>query len=155
MPSASHQILLESSPEQVWSFVSNFDNWVPLVKGYASHQNLNERTSIWVLKGEAGRIQKTVKLRVDITKQTKPNHIAFSLKGINENVRGNGCFTAKKQSENATLVTGDLTIKVYGLLGPVLNPIITTILPMQTQKLAEAIRFQVLKQQRQLQPAIS
>lgn len=145
MPSANHQIKLESPLEHVWKFVSDFDNWAPLVKGYHSHHKLNVQQSIWTLKGEIGHIRKTSKINLDIVECIPYEQIIFQVKGITENVNGHGSFSAEKLTENTTLVTGHLSIKASGLIGPMINPLIHTILPKQLKELAESMRSQIGK----------
>ncbi|MDY0393326.1 CoxG family protein [Virgibacillus halophilus] len=146
MPNTSHQLKLDSPLEQVWEFVSNVDNWAPLVKGYHSHHKLSVEQSIWTLKGEVGRIRKTMKIKIDIVEITDFERIAFRMKGITDNLHGSGSFSAKKLTEKTTLVTGELSIKANGLIGPMLNPLITSLLPRQLKELARSMCFQIEKQ---------
>jgi carbon monoxide dehydrogenase subunit G len=147
MPSASHQCILKSPIEHVWSFVSEFDNWAPLLKGYVSHQKLSEQQSLWTLKGEAGRLQRTIQMKVDIIESPTPQEIIFHMSGVTDNVKGSGSFTAEKISSDTTQITGHLTLKAGGVTGAVINPLIPAILSKRTKELAESIRSQIEKRE--------
>jgi hypothetical protein len=51
---------------------------------------LNETDSIWTLKGDVGVLARTVELKAHITEWSGPEHVSFTLAGINELVDGGG-----------------------------------------------------------------
>ncbi|MFZ3577643.1 CoxG family protein [Virgibacillus sp. DJP39] len=139
MPHGIHKQELAIPIENVWSFVSDMNNWAPLVPGYIDHSILNEKQSTWKFKGEIGVIQKTISLKIDITKWQKPNLVTFDLTGLNENFKGEGYFEAESLANRQSNITGYLDIKARGMKGPMINPLLKSFVPKTTTDLTAAI----------------
>lgn len=139
MSNGRHQLEVDIPIESVWSFISDMDMWAPLVPGYITHEIVNNRQSIWELKGDIGFIQKSVRLQIDITKWQEPTRISFDLTGLNENVKGTGYFQAKRILEYETEITGYLHMTAKGVMGRLMNPVLQSILPKATKQLTKAV----------------
>jgi carbon monoxide dehydrogenase subunit G len=148
MPGGSFSKDVDLPIETIWEFVSDMNNWAPLVPGYIDHKILNERQSTWKFKGDVGRIQKTVSMKVDITEWKKPTTVRFTLTGISEKITGNGFFEANRVTEYQTKMTGNLDMTAKGLMGPVINPVLKTIVPKTAKRLTEAVIDKLLENQR-------
>ncbi|GAB3794496.1 CoxG family protein [Virgibacillus kimchii] len=146
MPSALHEMDLNIPVHHAWDFVKDMNNWAPLVPGYAGHQQLNERQSTWTFSGDAGIVQKTVHLRIDIKEWTEPTKVSFSVRGINENVSGDGYFEARTLSNKSIKMTGYLQISAKGIAGPMINPILKTLLPKTIKRFTERVADNMMRQ---------
>src|SRR5699024_8164587 len=127
----------------IWNFVSDMDKWAPLVPGYIEHEIINERESTWIFKGDIGIMQKTVKLKIDITEWQEPTQVTFDLTGLNENFAGNGYFAAEKITDTKTKMTGNLDITAKGMMGPMINAILKNFVPKTAQQLTEAVASKI------------
>lgn len=145
MPSGKHQQKVDIPIENVWSFISNMDNWAPLVPGYMEHKIINDRQSTWKFKGDLGFVQKTVHLQIDITKWQQPSKITFNLTGLNENFKGDGYFEARKVNERETEITGYIDISAKGMMGPMINPILKSFVPKTAKELTEAVTSKMVE----------
>lgn len=145
MPSGTHTKELDVSIERIWDFVKDMDKWAPLVPGYIEHDILNERQSTWVFKGDIGIMQKTVKLKIDITDWIEPTRVSFNLSGLNENFSGNGYFEAEAISNNTTKMIGNLDITAGGMMGPMINAILKSFVPKTAEELTEAIGNKIVE----------
>lgn len=143
MPSGIHEMKVDLPIEIVWSFISNMDNWAPLVPGYLEHDILNDKQSTWKFIGEVGVVQKTVHLKIDITTWQAPSKVTFNLAGLNENFKGSGYFEARVVDERQTEITGYLDITAKGLLGPMINSVLKSLLPKTTKELTEATAYKM------------
>jgi carbon monoxide dehydrogenase subunit G len=94
MPEAVCTIDIAAPLDRVWRFVENMDNWGPLLTGYQRHQKLDDRESIWFVKGELGGVTRVAEFRASITEWVEFSSIAFDLTGLQEPVTGSGRFTA-------------------------------------------------------------
>lgn len=139
MPSGMHEITMNIPIEQVWGFVKDMDNWAPLLPGYISHEKLNEQESNWTFKETVGILKKKISLHVTIKEWVEPSRVTFDLKGINENLTGNGYFKAEAVDQNRTKMTGFLEITAEGALAPVMNAVMKTSLPKSGEELTTAI----------------
>lgn len=139
MPEGKHDIIIDVPIEQVWDFVKDMDNWAPLLPGYISHEKLNEKQSNWTFKETVGVLKKKISLQVTIKEWTEPTRVTFDLKGINENLTGNGYFNAENLGQNQTKMTGYLEMTAEGALAPVMNAVMKSSLPKSGQELTEAI----------------
>src|ERR1044072_8358085 len=93
MPDVRYATRIAASREEIWEFVKDMDNWAPFMLGYQSHEIVDDRHSVWTLKGDAGVLARVVQLRVTITEWAGPERATFELEGVNERVGGAGTFT--------------------------------------------------------------
>ena len=96
MPSVEHEWTISAPFAQVWPFVRDMDNWAPLVTGYQRHDKLNEKESIWHLKGELGGLIRVAEFKALVTEWDDNGRVSFTLEGINEPVNGSGNFVAEE-----------------------------------------------------------
>ncbi|MEN2768568.1 CoxG family protein [Ornithinibacillus xuwenensis] len=148
MPGGTFSTELDLPIETIWDFVSDMNNWAPLVPGYIEHKIVNERQSTWKFKGDLGKIHKTVSMRIDITEWKEPTRVNFTLTGISENVTGNGYFEAKSITKYQTNMTGNLDVTAKGIMGPMVNPVLKSLIPKTAKRLTEAVASQMLENQR-------
>jgi carbon monoxide dehydrogenase subunit G len=93
MPEVQYATRIAASRDEIWNFVSDMDNWAPFMIGYQSHEVIDDRHSVWTLKGDVGVLARVVQLRVTITEWAGPERVSFELEGVNERVEGAGTFT--------------------------------------------------------------
>lgn len=139
MPSGKHEIIIDVPIDVVWEFVKDMDNWAPLLPGYISHEKISEEESNWNFKESIGLIKKKISLQVMIREWNEPSSVKFELKGINENLSGNGYFRCEPLSKNKTRMTGYLEMTAEGVLASVMNGVMKTSLPKNGEKLTLAI----------------
>ncbi|MGN7357594.1 CoxG family protein [Paenibacillus sp. SAF-054] len=139
MPQGVHTMDLNVPIQDVWNFVSDMNQWAPLVPGYMNHEIINDRESTWTFKGDIGIMKKKVSLKIDITAWIEPSKVTFNLTGINENFAGDGYFEAEVIDAGHTRMTGMLDITAKGAMGPMINAILKTFVPKTAEELATAI----------------
>ncbi|MBM7571034.1 CoxG family protein [Aquibacillus albus] len=145
MPSGTHSVELNVPIETIWKFVSDINKWAPLVPGYVKHQIRNPKQSIWELTGEVGNVQKKVNLQIDIIKWQEPTKVTFDIKGLNEKFDGVGYFEAEALSKTNTKITGYINITTRGMLGTIVNPVLTSLVQRKTLELTDAMADKLVK----------
>jgi len=143
MPNGKHIVQVGQPIEVVWDFVSDINNWAPLVPGYIEHKIINDNQSTWKFVSDIGVIKRKLHMKVDITDWDEPTKVTFNLKGINENFKGSGYFEAEKISESSTNITGFLEINPGGVLAPVIKPALKTVIPQTATGLTKAIANEI------------
>lgn len=139
MPEAEHIVEVRAPQSKVWEFVSNMDKWAPLVPGYVSHEKKGEKESLWTLKGDVGILTKKVTFQINITEWTEPSKVAFTMKGVNENVSGKGYFQGETVTLATTKVTGHLELQQGGSMGPMVNSLFKVVMPKVTKSFVETM----------------
>ncbi|GAB3798453.1 CoxG family protein [Virgibacillus kimchii] len=139
MPSGTYHEELQLPIMRVWDFVSDMNNWAPLVPGYIDHEIINDRESYWEFMGDIGILKRKIKLQVTITKWEKPSKVTFNLEGKNEKFTGSGYFEGIALDEDKTQMTGNLDITATGMKSPVINPVLTTFVPKTAEDLTQAV----------------
>ncbi|QGH35342.1 SRPBCC family protein [Gracilibacillus salitolerans] len=147
MPNGTHFVQLDLPIEKVWEFVSDMNRWAPLAPGYINHQIINERQSTWHFKGDVGKMQKKIGLKVKIKEWVAPTSISFELKGISENLEGSGYFQAEKITAERTNVTGCLSISAGGMMGPMINSVLKSVVPKTTIEFTESVASRLMKEE--------
>jgi carbon monoxide dehydrogenase subunit G len=150
LPSSSCERKVMIPIEEIWNFISDMNNWAPLVPGYKTHTMINNEQSIWVCKGDIGAIQKTVQLTIFITEWRQPEKVAFTLSNTSKQLVGQGYFQAEKLCNKQTKIIGSLTITVKGLSGKIINSALRAILP----KIIANFTDTVIKQIQEKKPAV-
>jgi carbon monoxide dehydrogenase subunit G len=125
VPDISYTTTMGASRPKVWDFVRDMDNWAPFTRGYQSHEVIDDRESVWVVKGDLGPISRITKVRVNITEWVEGEKVGFTVRGLNEPVEGSGAILLSDTAAGArTEIRADATIAFGGSLGPVVNHLI-------------------------------
>jgi carbon monoxide dehydrogenase subunit G len=124
MPEISYKTSMAAPRARVWEFVRDMNNWAPFSRGYQEHEVLNDRESIWTVKGDLGPISRITKFHVTITEWVEGEKVAFTVKGLNEPITGEGAILISDGEAASTAIQGNATIEMGGTLGPVVNHLI-------------------------------
>ncbi|WP_096154480.1 CoxG family protein [Bacillus sp. FJAT-45066] len=143
MPTETCTIVVYKPIQSVWSFVSDINNWAPLVPGYIEHEIMNARESTWKFKSDVGMFKKKVHLKVNITSWEEPSRVTFTLTGINEKFTGYGYFSAESKTSETTIMTGALSITAEGALGKMVNNILKSSLPEMTNEFTHTVANEI------------
>jgi carbon monoxide dehydrogenase subunit G len=81
-----------ATPAEAWVFIENMENWAPFLTGYQRHETIDDRHSLWVVKGELAGLTLVAEFRVAITEWVAPSLVAFELEGVDEPFAGSGHF---------------------------------------------------------------
>jgi carbon monoxide dehydrogenase subunit G len=140
MPEVNYTAVMDITRPIVWDFVRDMNNWAPLAKGYQTHEVLNDRESIWTVKGEVGPISRTTKFHITITEWHEGDRVAFTLKGLNESITGEGAIMLTDRDDSpGTDIRGEATLEFGGSMGPVLNQLIGPWVQQGADELVTAI----------------
>lgn len=139
MPSSNHIVELHMPSHKVWEFVSDVNNWTPLMPGYIAHEIVNEQEATWDFLGDFGFMKKKVSLKLYRIVRVEESMITFDLEGINDNFDGAGFFEVKSLDQNHTTLAGSLDILSGGLMGVMINNVLKTFVPQTTTELVQAI----------------
>jgi len=90
MPEVEYTTTMNAPPELVWDFVKDMNNWAPFLTGYQKHVIIDDKDSVWTLKGNVGILSRVVELKAHVTEWNGPDKVAFTLTGVNELVDGGG-----------------------------------------------------------------
>lgn len=108
----------------VWQFVQDMNNWAPFTRGYQAHEVINDRESLWTVKGDLGPISRVTRFHVTITEWIEGEKVAFTVRGLNEPISGQGAIAIADGKAAGTTIHGSATIEMGGTLGPVVNQLI-------------------------------
>ncbi len=121
MPDIDYTATIDVPRAVVWDFVKDIDNWAPFAKGYQEHEIVSENESLWVVKGDIGPISRVTKFHVQITEWTAGEGVAFTLRGLNESISGQGAIKLTDAESEGTLIRGEALLEFGGSLGPIIN----------------------------------
>lgn len=146
MPEASHALTVQAPLRSVWGFVQEMDNWARLLPGFQNLIKIDDRESIWTVKGDLGVVSRVVEFRVHITEWVEPSEVAFRLEGLNENATGAGSFHAALAGDRSTTLKFQLALEAGGTMGPMVNALMVPVLPRLIARFAEAIGREIERQ---------
>ncbi len=125
MPEITYTTTMAAPRATVWEFVRDMNNWAPFTRGYQEHEIIDDRESIWTVKGDLGPISRVTKFHVNITEWVEGEKVAFTVTGLNEPINGQGAISISEGADaSSTAIQGDATIEMGGTLGPVVNQLI-------------------------------
>ena len=131
----------------MWDFIKDYENWAPMVKGYESHEKIDEKKSVWMIRGEFGAFSRLTKFNNNITEWIDKQRVAFELSGVNEPVTGYGRVDLKPvNGGNSSEISAEMGFNAGGTLGPLINrlikPWVKTVAEDLVEKLVAAINPQ-------------
>ena len=138
MPDVTHEVIVKAPIEVTWDFCKDMNNWVQYLKGYVKHEEHNDTDSTWWIKGDVGIMAKTVSFNVHIDEWLDMDKVAFSMKGVSENMTGKGSLKVDADGDN-TKLTFYLEIKAGGLIGPMVNAVLGPVLKPIATDFAEKL----------------
>ena len=122
MPRVDYTTTIDVPRANVWDFVKDIDNWAPFTRGYQEHEQVNDRESVWTVKGDIGPISRVTKFHVEITEWVDGERVGFRLKGLNESISGEGAIHLTDVNASAgTEVRGEALLEFGGSMGPIVN----------------------------------
>ena len=124
MAQVEYSATIEVPRPTVWEFVRDMNNWAPFATGYQEHEVINDRESVWTVKGEVGPISRVTKFKVVITEWVEQEKVAFTLEGINEPITGGGAILLTDGDGHGTDIRADAELEFGGSLGPIISPLI-------------------------------
>lgn len=92
MIEADYTIELDTPVERVWEYVEAIPNWAPFVIGFQKLDLVDERRSIWTLRGDVGILTREVDIQADITVWEPLRRAEFTITGLTERLSGRGSF---------------------------------------------------------------
>lgn len=126
MPQVNYTATIDIARPDVWEFVKDMNNWAPFAQGYQEHEVINERESIWTVKGQVGPISRVTKFHVNITEWIEGEGVEFTLDGLNEPITGGGAIRlVDSESGEGTVIRADAGIEFGGSIGPIVNQLIS------------------------------
>jgi carbon monoxide dehydrogenase subunit G len=144
MPEVNYKNIVNAPMDEVWGFVSAIGKWAPFLKGYQKHEEINDKESIWTLKGDVGVLSRTVDVKVNITDwDEEGKKVEFTIEGINEKASGGGTFIAVAKSDSETELTFNLTMSAGGMIGPVVNVLLKPMLKPVAKEMADKIKDRI------------
>lgn len=102
MPETEYSSEIAAPVERVWEFVEVLENWAHFMVGFEKLEVVDERRSIWTLRGDAGVLSREVDLQADITLWEPPSRVEFTVVGLTERVEGSGTFVLEAVEHPAT-----------------------------------------------------
>lgn len=140
MEKVDYNTTVEIPLDVMWNFVKEYGNWAPLVKGYQSHEEIDDKESIWVVRGEFGPFSRVTKFHNTITEWNERQGVAFELKGVNEPLTGYGKVRLESEDNgNSTRIFSELGFEAGGALGPLINRLIKPLVQGMAEDLVKKI----------------
>jgi carbon monoxide dehydrogenase subunit G len=130
---------IDAPIEEVWAYVCDISNWATSMPGYQSFEEVDERNSKWVIKVALGALTRTVLLDVQITEWREPDRVAFSLRGENDPVEGDGTFAAIA-ADGVTDITFVLAISGNGPMAATMEAMSRPVVPRMASAIGESLK---------------
>lgn len=124
MPEVSYTTVMKAPRSEVWEFVRDMNNWASFTRGYRSHEIIDERDSIWTVKGDPGPISRVTKFHITITEWIEGERVAFTLASLNEPITGQGAIQLSDNGGTETQIRAEASLLSGGTLAPEVNHLI-------------------------------
>ena len=140
MEKVDYDTIVEIPLDVMWNFVKEINNWAPLVKGYQSHEEIDDKESIWVVRGDFGPFSRVTKFHNTITEWKEGQGVSFELKGMNEPLSGYGKVQLESiDGGDNTRIFSELGFEAGGALGPLINRLIKPLVQGMAEDLVKKI----------------
>lgn len=138
MTASTHSEVVNTTVENLWSFIENKGEWATLIPGYLHHEFKSDAEMIWVFEGDFGIIKKPVKVLLKVNEIVPHIKLQFTLEGLSDNINGGGYFEIQDKNEQLKL-EGFLDLKAGGFLSAMINPVLENYVPATTTSLVQAM----------------
>jgi carbon monoxide dehydrogenase subunit G len=153
MPVVNHAVIVEAPLAGTWDFVRDMQNWAELLPGFEGMTVLSDADSEWKVRGDVGILTKLVTLNVHVNEWVDLSHVSFSVVCKEEPLRAEGSLTAKALDARRTTLDFDLDATAGGMLGPVVNALLKTVMPRMAGDFAGSIKREVEARAERLETA--
>jgi carbon monoxide dehydrogenase subunit G len=143
MPTVMHSVEIEASLPTTWTFVRDMHNWAELVPGFQEMTAASDLDSVWKVRGDVGILTKLVTLDVHVDEWVEQSHVDFSMVCREEPLKANGSLTAASVNDARTKLDFELLANAEGMLGPVVNALLKTVMPRMASDFAGAIKREI------------
>jgi hypothetical protein len=99
MPEVEYSTVVAAPVERVWEYVEDLNRWCHLMVGYEALEIIDDRHSVWTLRGDVGILSREVKVQVDITEWIPRERVSFVVNGLTERLDGSGAFLMQRASD--------------------------------------------------------
>jgi carbon monoxide dehydrogenase subunit G len=143
MPVVHQSVVVEAPLAETWDFVRVMENWAALLPGYEGMTMSSDTDSEWKVRGDVGILTKLVTMRVHVNEWVELSHVQFSVVCKEEPLRAEGALVAHALGDGQTTLDFDLDANAGGMLGPVVNALLKTVMPRMASDFAGAIKREV------------
>ena len=143
MPNVTHSVLVDAPTSQTWSFVRDMHNWAELVPGFDGMTASSDTDSQWKVRGDVGILSKLVTFDVHVTEWVDGSHVRFTMVCHEEPLTAEGSLTATAVGATQTALEFALEATAGGMLGPVVNALLKTVMPRMASDFAGSIKREV------------
>jgi carbon monoxide dehydrogenase subunit G len=143
MPAVTHPVEIDASLPTTWTFVRDMANWAELVPGFQEMAVASDVDSVWKVRGDVGILTKLVTLDVHVAEWVEQSHVHFSMVCREEPLNATGSLTATSIDDARTKLDFALDANAAGMLGPVVNALLKTVMPRMASDFAGAIKREI------------
>lgn len=145
MIETEQSILIETTIDNVWSYVQDIRRWANLFPGCRECTVINDHDSRWTLKVGAGGLVRTVNVLVHIDQWDGPERVNFSYKLEGDPVQGSGAYVASRKDAHATEVMLKVRVAGTGPMAPMWEAMSRPLLPQLAKSFAGQLKAEIEK----------
>jgi carbon monoxide dehydrogenase subunit G len=124
VPAGTASCVIPLDVPEVWAFLGDYANWAPLFPGYQRHTLVAPGVSRWAVRGDVGMFVRIVEAEVRIAEETERRCVRFTIKGLSENVTGEGLFDLAAAEAGHSRLSLTVNLRAGGPMGPVINALL-------------------------------
>jgi len=143
MISADHTLPIRAGIDEVWSYVSDIQQWAALFPGCRECIVIDDINSRWLIKIGVGGLVKLVTVLVHVDRWHGPELVEFSFKLESEPVVGSGTYTAGALAQGATQVMLQVEVAGSGQMAAMWEAMCRPLLPQLAKSFANSLRAEI------------
>jgi uncharacterized protein len=124
MPDLNALFTVDAPIDKAWAFLSDPDNIGRCIQG-VTIRTLDADTHVWSMTGKVGFIRKTIELKTRVTARDEAKHHG-EFTGSGDGVLAAGTIDLRGEDPERTAVAVTLAVHASGLMGGVIDGIITS-----------------------------
>lgn len=140
MPAVVQSVVVQAPLPATWAFVRDMRNWAELVPGFEGYTAASDIDSEWKIRGDVGILSKLVTFDVHVNEWVEQSHVQFSMVCREEPLTADGSLTAGRLDSASTSLDFALDANAGGMLGPVVNALLKTVLPRMASDFSGSIK---------------
>src|SRR4051794_25107592 len=139
MAVAHYEVSVPAPIDVLWAFCVDPANWVDLLRGYQSHDVIDDRRSSWTVQVDVGPFSRVVVAEAAITELVEGERVKLAINGSDATPFTGEAEVRANQGEGVTSVALDVSLTPLGPTGRMVNAVAGPILPRVVEEFAEGL----------------
>ena len=139
MAEAHYEVSVPAPIDVLWAFCADPANWVDLLRGYQSHEVIDDRRSSWTLQVDVGPFSRVVIAEAAVIELVEGERVKLAINGSDATPFSGEAEVHANEDDGVTSVALDVFLTPLGPTGRMVNAVAGPILPRVVEEFGQGL----------------